>query len=83
MERSLRKELPSLNIKTLKAIAASMDLSIENVIEKSEKKTRYHKKRSNPIKYTVPHKEWDIGIVRNVMKIPYNIDGFSSSFVTV
>ena len=83
MERSLRKELPSLNVKTLKAIAASKDLSIENVIEKSEKNTLYHKKRSNPINYTVPHKEWDNCIVRNVMKISYNINGFSSLFVTV
>ena len=73
LRSNLNRELNSVRIKTLVAIAKSKDLSTEGVVEKSElvariiehdmndpelRRIRNHKKREHPTKYSVPIVEW-------------------------
>ena len=81
-----RAEINGLNIRTLKAIAESMDLSIDNVIEKPElvhmiikvkeaHDIKYHRKRDNPTKYSIPIETWVNCIRQKVDQLPFDIDG--------
>ena len=79
-----RAELSALKIWTLKSIGGKMNLCTDTVEselvnmiinERDRLNIKYHRKRENPTKYTIPLSKWKEKLHPNYGRLPFDIDG--------